>query len=72
MALIKKRAIHEMEITELNKRLSELRLELVKDRAQSSVGAAPANTGRVKERRRTIARILTELKLRSLKTKQGV
>jgi len=46
---------------DLINRLNELRLELAKERAQIAVGGSPSNPGRVKEIRKTIARILTEL-----------
>ncbi len=53
--------IREMKKEDLQKRLNELRLELMKERAQSEVGGTPSNPGRVRELRRTIARILTKL-----------
>lgn len=47
---------------ELEKRLEELRGELVKLRAQAKTGAAPKNTMQIRNTRREIARILTLLK----------
>jgi large subunit ribosomal protein L29 len=47
---------------DLINRLNELRLELVKERGQIAVGGSPSSSGRVKEIKKTIARILTELK----------
>ena len=61
MAIIKTKEIHTMAPEELNKRLSELRLELAKDRGQIAVGGSPANAGRMRTARKTVARILTEL-----------
>jgi large subunit ribosomal protein L29 len=46
---------------DLINRLNELRLELVKERGQIAVGGSPSSPGRVKEIKKTIARILTEL-----------
>jgi len=69
MAIIKKKTVHELSFVELQKRLGELRLELAKDRGQIAIGGAPANPGRVRAVRRTIARILTEL---NKKDKGGV
>jgi large subunit ribosomal protein L29 len=46
---------------DLINRLNELRLELVKERGQIAVGGSPSSSGRVKEIKKTIARILTEL-----------
>jgi large subunit ribosomal protein L29 len=71
MAIIRKRAIHEFSGPELRKRLSEMRLELAKETAQAAIGAAPANPGKVRQIKKTIARILTELRLREIK-KGGV
>ncbi len=67
MAVIKIKDIHTMESSELNKRLSEFRLELAKDRGQISVGGSPANAGRMRQVKKTIARILTELNLKKRK-----
>lgn len=64
MAIIKKRQVHEMPNEDLEKRLSELRLEFAKTKSQLVVGGAASNPARVGEIRRTIARILTELKKR--------
>jgi large subunit ribosomal protein L29 len=52
---------------DLINRLNELRLELAKERGQIAIGGTPSNPGRIKEIKRTIARILTELKLRGEK-----
>jgi len=69
MAIIKKKQLREMSESEIKKRLEELRLELSKDRAQTAVGGSPPNPGKTKEVRKTIARMLTELKNRQLKKK---
>jgi large subunit ribosomal protein L29 len=69
MAIIRKKEIHEMNEEKLRKQLGELRLELSKARSQIIVGGAAANPGRIKEQRRVIARILTELHKRKNKTK---
>ena len=47
---------------ELQKRLAELRLELAKERGQVAIGGATSNPGKLREIRKTIARILTQLK----------
>jgi large subunit ribosomal protein L29 len=49
---------------DLINRLNELKLELVKEKGQIAIGGSPKNPGRIREIRRTIARILTELKRR--------
>ena len=67
MAIIKKREIKELSESDLRKRLGELRLDLVKDRGQIAIGGVPTNTGKVRETRKTIARMLTELNERKIK-----
>jgi large subunit ribosomal protein L29 len=47
---------------DLINRLNELKLELARERAQIAVGGSPSNPGRIKEIKKTIARILTEMK----------
>lgn len=64
MAIIKKRQMREMSEADMRKRLAELRLELSKDRAQIAVGGSPPNPGKTKETRKTIAKLLTEIKKR--------
>ncbi|NIM47284.1 MAG: 50S ribosomal protein L29 [Candidatus Aenigmarchaeota archaeon] len=68
MAIIKKKQIKEMTHVDLINRLNELRLELVKEKGQIAIGGSPTNPGRIKETKKTIARILTELKRRGEKT----
>jgi len=68
LAIIRKRQLKEMSHDDLIKRLSELKLELVKDEGQIAIGGSPSNPGRVRELKKTIARILTEIKRRSEKT----
>jgi len=43
------------------KEVRKLRLELAKEKAQISIGGAPSNPGKVKQLRKTIARLLTEV-----------
>lgn len=64
MAIIKKKQMKELSLEDLEKRLAELKLELVKERAQINVGGSPSNPGRVKQIRKTIAKIITEIKKR--------
>ena len=47
---------------DLISRLSELRLELAKERGNIAIGGTPSNPGKIKEIKKTIVRILTELK----------
>ncbi len=59
---MKIREIRGMTKEELEKKLVELRAELVKLRAQAKTGAAPKNTMQIRNIKRDIARILTVLK----------
>lgn len=67
MAILKKRQTKEMSRPDLINRLNELRLELAKEKGQIAIGGSPTNPGRVKEIKKTIAKILTELKIREKK-----
>ena len=67
LAIIQKKQLKQMSRPDLINRLNELRLELAKERGQIAIGGTPSNPGRIKEIKRTIARILTELKLRGEK-----
>ena len=68
LAILKKKQMKEMNNVDLLNRLSELRLELAKEKGQIAIGGSPSNPGRIKEIKKTIARILTELKRRREKT----
>jgi large subunit ribosomal protein L29 len=67
MAILRMKKIRELSSEELKSKLAELRLDLAKDRAQVAVGGTPVNPGKVREVRRTIARILTALEERARK-----
>ena len=64
MAILRTSEIRKMKTEELKQKLSELRLELSKLRAQVRVGGSVKNPGRIRELRRTIARILTIMRER--------
>lgn len=51
--------LRELKEEELNKRLSELKLELLKEQGNVKMGRPTKNSGRIKQMRRSIARILT-------------
>lgn len=61
MAIVKKKELGLMSANDLVKRLVELKLELSKSRAQIAVGGSAQNSGRVRELRKTIAKMLTKL-----------
>ncbi len=48
-----------MKQEDLNKRLSDLRLDLMKEIGNSKMGKTSKNTGKIKQLKKTIARILT-------------
>ncbi len=59
MPIIRKRELKQLLPEEREKRLAELRTELVKLRTSVKSGGNVENTGRIKEIRKTIARLLT-------------
>ncbi|MBI2076572.1 MAG: 50S ribosomal protein L29 [Candidatus Aenigmarchaeota archaeon] len=59
MAILKSKKIAEMGEKDLTEKKRELQLELSKEMALSEVGGSVKNPGRIKEIRKTIARILT-------------
>lgn len=59
MAILRSEEIRDLGAEELEEKLSELRNELLREKSMIASGGAPENPGRIKEIRRTIARILT-------------
>lgn len=59
MVILKPKEIRKMAPKELDKRLNELQLELSKERANINIGATVTSPGRLREIRKTIARIKT-------------
>lgn len=59
MAILRAKEIRKMKDEELEKKLADLRKELMRIKTQIAQGTAPENPGRAREIRRTIARILT-------------
>ncbi|KYH38713.1 MAG: 50S ribosomal protein L29 [Candidatus Bathyarchaeota archaeon B23] len=62
MAILRMREIREMSPDERRRRLEELRTELSRMRAMVRAGGAIENPGKIRELRRTIARILTVMR----------
>jgi len=62
LSLLKKKQMKQMTHPDLINRLNELKLELAKERGQFAVGGSPSNPGKIKEIKKTIARILTQIK----------
>lgn len=59
MAILRSEEIRDLSLEEMNEKLAELRAELLRQKSMIASGGAPENPGRIKEIRRTIARILT-------------
>jgi len=57
MAILRVREIRKMSNAELDKKLSDLYLQLAKERANISIGASVTSPGKIKEIKKTIARI---------------
>ncbi|MDI6642528.1 MAG: 50S ribosomal protein L29 [Candidatus Hodarchaeaceae archaeon] len=62
MAILRPNEIRAMNPEEMLEKLRELRAELARARATVTAGGSLENPARIKELRRTIARILTILK----------
>lgn len=56
-----KKELRKLSELELKKKLSELRLEILKERSNLGGANTPKNPGRIKQLKRDIARILTIL-----------
>jgi len=61
MAHIKSRDIDQMNPEQRERRLAELREELLQLRAQQALGGSSSNAGAYKQTRRSIARLLTKM-----------
>ena len=61
MAHIKSRDIDQMNPEQRERRLAELREELLQLRAQQALGGSSPNAGAYKQTRRSIARLLTKM-----------
>lgn len=59
MAILRSEEIRKMNSDERQDELDKLVMELIRERAVTSAGGAPESPGKIKEVRRTIARIKT-------------
>jgi large subunit ribosomal protein L29 len=69
LPILRKRELKQLLPEEREKRLAELRTELVKLRTSVKSGGNVENTGRIKEIRKTIARLLTQSRTALTETK---
>jgi large subunit ribosomal protein L29 len=60
MAIFRANEVKQLSDTELVEQEQKLKLELIQERGKVSAGGATENPGRIREVRRTIARIQTE------------
>jgi len=60
MAIFRAHEVKQLSDTELLEQEQKLSLELIQERGKVSAGGATENPGRIREVRRTIARIRTE------------
>ncbi len=58
MAIVRAKDARKMSASQINSKIEELRKEILKLNSQVSAGATPENAGRIKEIRRTIARLI--------------
>ncbi len=65
MVILRSEEIRDMSDEEMDEKVFELRSELLRERSKIASGGVADNPGRIKEIRRTIARILT------IKTEKG-
>ncbi|PIU75998.1 50S ribosomal protein L29 [Candidatus Pacearchaeota archaeon CG06_land_8_20_14_3_00_35_12] len=61
MVILRNKDIKNMSKEELDKKLKELNLELMKMSAQRATHTTPTNPGKIKEIKKTIAKIFTKL-----------
>jgi len=71
MAILRAKEVRTMSKDDLKQQLLKLRSELSRDRGAIASGTRPENTGRVKELRRTIARIHTIQHQKAMKKEEG-
>lgn len=71
MAILRTKDIRKLGPKELDKKLGELNTELAKERANIAIGASVSSPGRLREIKRTIARINTIRNEPAKKTQAG-
>ncbi|MGC9517370.1 MAG: 50S ribosomal protein L29 [Methanomicrobiales archaeon] len=59
MVILRSKEIREMEMEEIQKKLDELKAEYAKNVSKSSAAGVYEDPGKIKELKRTIARVLT-------------
>ena len=59
MPIFRMKEIREMPSEERDKKLKDMKNELINERATAAMGGAPASPGKIRALRKTIAKILT-------------
>lgn len=67
MAILRKKELNSLSDKDLDKKINDLRTELIKANGLSASKSSPDNPGKIKEIKRVIARILTIKKMRGNK-----
>jgi large subunit ribosomal protein L29 len=60
MAILRAKDVQQLSDVELGEQMGKIRLELIQHYGKVSAGGATENPGRIKELRRTVARMMTE------------
>jgi large subunit ribosomal protein L29 len=60
MAIIRSSEIRQLSDVELQEQMEKLRIELIQYYGKVSAGGSTENPGRIRELRRTVARLMTE------------
>ena len=64
MAILRKNELKQMNLETLDSKLKDLRRELIRINAQVAIKTLPENPGRVREIKKTIARLITIKKIK--------
>jgi large subunit ribosomal protein L29 len=67
MAIIRSGEIRQLSDVELQEQMEKLKIELIQHYGKVSAGGSTENPGRIRELRRTVARLLTEKNQRRVK-----
>jgi large subunit ribosomal protein L29 len=60
MAIFRAKDVRELSDVELQEQMEKIKLELIQHYGKVSAGGSTENPGRIKELRRTVARMMTE------------
>jgi large subunit ribosomal protein L29 len=60
MAILRAKDVRELSDVELQEQMDKIKLELIQHYGKVSAGGSTENPGRIKELRRTVARMMTE------------